>query len=179
MPSKKKNGQQQGTGGSGKPKKTVEFSTDEKSALLPAKGQEAKDSSPLALQDTQAAAAGADSGISGSGGGSSTNGGTFLPPASAEPHPHHRKPSISIIDGYNSPVRRGGQRSNMEVDEEAGGHGHGHGLGLGLGLGHGHDGHDHCVIALVENERTEHLSTRVRATYNMHETQSNPTRLSD
>lgn len=152
MSSKKSQGGRS-NGSSGKPKKTVAFSTDEKIALLPNKGQEAKDS-PLALQDTQAAAAGADSNISSSG--SSTNGGTFPPPAPAEPYPHHRKPSISIIDGYNSPVRRGGQRSTMEMDEEVGGH--------GLGLGHGHDGHDHCVIALVENEQTEHLSTRVRAT---------------
>lgn len=139
MPSKKKHGHGQQQPPPAK-KKTVAFSDDdEKSSLLPK--QEAK-SSPLHLQHP--AAAGADASTA-------TNGGTF--PAAAEPqepqYPHQRKPSISIIDGYNSPVRRGGPRTLELEEEQLGGHGDGHG-----------HGHDHCVIALVENEQTEHLSVK-------------------
>lgn len=106
-----------------------------------------------------------------------TNGGTFAPvasvPLTAEEQQHHhhtaRKPSISIVDGYNSPVRRGGPRNNLELDEEAalvsglGGSGscgifHHHHWENG---GHGHH-HDHCVIARREVEQAEHLSNKVR-----------------
>ena len=106
-----------------------------------------------------------------------TNGGTFAPVASVpltaeeQQHHHHRKPSISIVDGYNSPVRRGGPRNNLELDEEAalaselGGSGSGSG-----GIFHHHHGenggnghhHDHCVIARREVEQAEHLSNKVR-----------------
>jgi len=115
-----------------------------------------------------------------------TDGGTFAPvdsmplmPLTAEEqqqHNHHtaRKPSISIVDGYNSPVRRGGPRNNMELDEEAaagilvsglGGSGSGS-CGIfhhhhGENGGHGHH-HDHCVIARREVEQAEHLSNKVR-----------------
>jgi len=112
------------------------------------------------------------------------NGGTFAPVDSVplmplteqQQHNHHtaRKPSISIVDGYNSPVRRGGPRNKMELDEEAAGGMLVSGLGgsgsgscgifhhhHGENGGHGHH-HDHCVIARREVEQAEDLSNKVR-----------------
>jgi len=90
---------------------------------------------------------------------------------------HHtaRKPFISIVDGYNSQVRRGdGTRSHMEVGEEAPARllvsQHDESRAESCGIFHHHHGstedgshhHDHCVIARRETEQGEHLSNRVR-----------------
>lgn len=109
-----------------------------------------------------------------------TYGGTFAPvgsaPLTAEEQQHHhhhtRKPSISIVDGYNSPVRRGGPRNTMEVEEEttamisvSGLSGSG---SVSCGIFHHHENgahghnHDHCVIARREVEQVERLSSKVR-----------------
>lgn len=119
-----------------------------------------------------------------------TNGGAFIQvtstPLMAEGQSSHghqagqhaaRKPSISIVDGYNSPVRRGGYRSYMEVDEEAaagslsrngwtsgnnGGIIHRYGSGDAGSHVPPHACQDHCVIARRETEQAERLSNKVR-----------------